>query len=110
MVGSGVAVDDLPTYEAAICEGYLAGLRDAGWTGDARIARLGHALNTAFRFGPALWAPRWAVTAPEHQRRALTEAIGEPFENSIARYGQMQPYILSLADEARGLIAALGLA
>jgi hypothetical protein len=110
MWGNGVAVDDLPTLDAAIFEGYLTGLRDTGWCGDARLARLGHALNTAFRFGPALVVPRWAVTAPEEQRRALTDSIGEPYENLVARYGRMQPYVLGLADEARGLIAALGLA
>jgi hypothetical protein len=110
MWGNGVAVDDLPVFDAAIFEGYLAGLRDAGWSGDPRFVRLGHALNTAFRFGPALIVPRWAVTAPEQQRRALADSIGEPYENLLARYGQMQPYVLGLADQARALIAALGLA
>jgi hypothetical protein len=107
---AGVTVDDLPVLDAAIFQGYLAGLRDAGWRGDPRVARLGHALNTALRFGPTLVVPRFAVSATDEQRAATSTSIGEPYENLLARYGRMQPYVLGLAKEARGLIAALGLA
>jgi hypothetical protein len=41
--GNGVSVDDLPALDAHVFDGYLGGLRDAGWRGDARLARLGYA-------------------------------------------------------------------
>ncbi|MCI0686960.1 MAG: phosphotransferase [Sporichthyaceae bacterium] len=36
-----VAAADLPALEAAVFDGYLKGIQDAGWTGDARLIQLG---------------------------------------------------------------------
>jgi hypothetical protein len=38
---------------------------------------------------------------------ALADSIGEPYENLLARYGQMQPYVLDRADEARKLLGTI---
>jgi hypothetical protein len=48
---AGFPVEDAPDLAETIFEGYLAGLRDAGWSGDAAIPRLGFALACA------PWAP-----------------------------------------------------
>ncbi len=36
-----IDASELPALEAAVLDGYCAGLTDAGWTGDLRLARLG---------------------------------------------------------------------
>lgn len=36
-----VSAEDLPEFEAAVLDGYLDGLRQAGWAGDARLVQLG---------------------------------------------------------------------
>jgi hypothetical protein len=101
-----VGPEDLPALETHVFEGYLAGLRDAGWGGDARLARLGYAATVALRYGPLLGVPP-QLEADERQRAALTQTLGHPFEEAVARYGRMLPHILDRADEARRLLAAL---
>jgi len=102
----GVGPEDLPALEAHVFEGYLAGLRDAGWAGDARLARLGYAVTVALRYGPLLGiVPQ--LEADEQQQAALTQTLGHPFAEAVARYGRLLPHVLDRADEARRLLAAL---
>jgi aminoglycoside phosphotransferase (APT) family kinase protein len=49
-----VQPEDLPEVDHIAFAGYLQGLREAGWCGDAKLARLGHAASLALRFAPLL--------------------------------------------------------
>lgn len=84
-------------------DGYLEGLRDAGWHGDRRLVRLGFAANAALR---------WVFRAPalreiaEPERRAREEhRWGRPFEELLAGRAALTYALLDLADEARTLLA-----
>jgi hypothetical protein len=101
---------DLTSAEAgdlleAVFEAYLAGLRDSGWTGDSRLARLGYAAATALRWGLSL-APlavtqeRWYI----YIAGLVEHSFGETVEEFLERMGQVLPLWLDLADEARSLL------
>jgi hypothetical protein len=104
--GNGVGADDLPALEAHVFDGYMAGLHDAGWTGDPRLARLGYAASAALRFGPLLGFPTF-VEAGAKQRQAIAETLGHPYEQLLERYSHMLPLILERAEEAHRLVAAI---
>lgn len=44
-------VDQLPEFETAALDGYVDGLRGAGWDGDPECVRLGYCATVALRFG-----------------------------------------------------------
>jgi hypothetical protein len=83
-------------------ESYLAGLRDVGWPGDWRLARLGYSIAGTI----PLAAIRW-IREPE-LRAAASQALGRPSEEIIANEVSMHRYILDLADEARELLPLVG--
>lgn len=92
------------THEA-LFDGYLAGLRDAGWRGDAGLVRFGFAADAALR---------WVFRAPglreiaEPERRARDERRwNRPFEELLAGRAALTYSLLDLADEARALTATL---
>jgi hypothetical protein len=105
--GNGVGVGDLPALDAHVFAGYLEGLREAGWRGDARLARLGYAASAALRYGPLFALAQLAISADEQQRAAVERTVGQPFEEHVARYGRMLPFVLERAEEARQLLTAL---
>jgi hypothetical protein len=47
------------------------------------------------------------VDADEQRKTALSQTLGHPFEEMMARYGRMLPYVLERADEARQLLAEI---
>jgi len=102
----GMEPEDLPALDVYVFDGYLAGLRDAGWDGDTRLARLGYAATVALRYGPLLATPT-LIEVDEQQKAVLTQTLGHPFEEGMARYGRMLPQVLAHADEARALLAAI---
>jgi hypothetical protein len=87
----------------AVFEGYLAGLRDAGWSGDAAVPRLGFALACA------PWAPLtaglWFMTDPEAAARAQ-RMWRRPLEELVAIRAVMTPLLLDLVDEAYARVDA----
>jgi hypothetical protein len=105
--GNGVGAEDLPALDEHVFGGYLDGLRDAGWRGDARLARLGYAASAGLRYGPLFGLAQLATSADAQQRAALARSVGQPFEEHVARYGRMLPFLLDRADEARQLLTAL---
>jgi len=80
-------------------EGYLAGLRDAGWPGDARLARLGYTAGV-ISFGGA-YSP---VAIDKPAVIAQVERAWGPLGDVLDRWAAVRPYMLELADEARELM------
>jgi hypothetical protein len=80
---------------------YVAGLRDAGWGGDERTARLGYCAGV-IRYGVNAWA---LVALREPELAARAERVWGPFGEQVVRFGAVQRYTLALADEARALLA-----
>jgi hypothetical protein len=98
---NGVEPEQLPELDGLAFAGYLQGLRDAGWSGEAQAARLGYAATLALRFGlliPEAW------TLDEGGRERLEKLVGHPVEEAVDRYAAMRRFVLARADEAQQLI------
>jgi hypothetical protein len=91
-------IDDL--YDA-VRDGYLAGLRDAGWNGPAEIVDL--AMSAAIAAKYAWFAPRMLRAAIE--RRELFNR--RPIEDAFAWQAPVIPFLLSRAEQARRLARVL---
>ena len=93
--------------EEAVVKGYVAGLREAGWRGHARLVRLGYAATAPLRYGLAT-AGLLALTL-RHQDGvgALERRRLQFIEQIVAQDAALVAYLLDLADEARMVIADL---
>lgn len=92
---------DLPLLDDEAFAGYLAGLRDAGWAGDAARVRLGFTVAAALQwcFGPLLGL---AITSGGLD--ALVSKWRRPADELVDRWCALTTYALRLADEARTLL------
>jgi hypothetical protein len=98
---NGVEPEDLPSLDAIAFEGYLAGLRDAGWRGDAAAVRLGYSATLALRFGMLIFE---ALALDEPGRERLERLMGHSPEEVADNLAKMRRFILARADEARELM------
>jgi hypothetical protein len=97
--GSLAELDDLVFQE------YLAGLRDAGWTGDPALPRLGFAIASALR---GLSPATVELVTSEQWRRQVEEIVGCSAEDLLDRLAKMLEVTLDRADEARELLPLVG--
>lgn len=96
---------DLPALAAACLAGYGAGLADAGWPGDARLARVGFAIGTVLHFGPC--GPFvFRLRYPE-MAEALARAEGRGLYETVDRLAAVQRFALDQLDAVRDDLAAL---
>jgi hypothetical protein len=98
--------EELPQLEAAVFDAYLEGLADVGWRGDRRLARLGYTITVALRWGGM---PFWAWIDDEAFTSRLELTWQRPFAELLARQARLTAVLCDRADEARALIAELGL-
>jgi hypothetical protein len=91
--------------EAAAFDGYLAGLRDAGWTGDARLVRLGYCATAAVMMVPPFLGLR-LVREPAFAE-AWARARARPAEEVRDRFVSVCRLLLERAEEARALAPVL---
>jgi hypothetical protein len=93
--------------EEIVYEGYLEGLRDAGWQGDPRQARLGYvAASLRFRCGELDRV--MALILDESQHSWAEKVFGCPIEEVEDHWARVGRLIDSLTDEARDLMDILG--
>ncbi|MCA9964626.1 MAG: phosphotransferase [Anaerolineales bacterium] len=96
---------DLAQFDQAVFDGYVAGLRDAGWPGEARLARLGYLCAMVLR-GLAGVRQDVGMLLDEHnpmlrqreQDLGSKEAVAD-FMADVRRFR-----LLQMADEARRLL------
>ncbi|MCB9078619.1 MAG: phosphotransferase [Anaerolineaceae bacterium] len=99
-----VDITEAKTLEAIAIEGYLAGLQDVGWRGDAHITRFGFTAAASLFMGVGavgMWLP---ILLEEETSRSVEKVFGHPLESILARFAALQDYLLDLGDEARELI------
>ncbi|MDQ3553820.1 MAG: aminoglycoside phosphotransferase family protein [Chloroflexota bacterium] len=110
LVSASLRKGDFPADRAAeldatVVDAYLAGLRDAGWSGDPRFVRLGYAMSLALR----CWFVRDTL-------RNLTDAepgvrFGRapdvPAGDVLRAFVLVSRFLLDRTDEARALAATL---
>ncbi len=104
-----VEVGEVGELEATVLDGYLAGLRDAGWSGDPRVVRLGYLVSALLWMGATL--PGWAaVMLPDEAGINVPAMYGRSADAVLAGWVTLTEFLLSRADEARQLMGKLGLA
>lgn len=104
MGGVGPAELQQPVFE-----GYIQGLREAGWNGDVAVVRLGYAASAALRYS-CLTAGVVLLNAIEpNLRAAMEQRHGRPIEEVLKQQAALFSFCLELADEARELMRGLSL-
>ena len=94
--------------DRVVFDGYLDGLRDAGWTGPIDHARLGFAAAVALRWGFLAGALRELLAgAPDVQHPSHGEPIST--EAAVRQWVRLIEFLLERAQEARRLSGRLTL-
>jgi hypothetical protein len=102
-----IDLDQAQALEEIVFEGYLEGLRDAGWRGDPWQVRLGYtAASLRFRF--AELNRTMDLILDESQHPFMEQAFGRPVEEIEDHWAQVGYLVDSLTGEARELIDILG--
>jgi hypothetical protein len=91
--------------EGACFAAYLDGLRDTGWAGDPRSVRLGYVATAALRYSIGL-LPRAIEMVRDPSLHPFAE---QTFDRPVGEFvdywvDQMWPFLLSLGEEAKGLL------
>jgi hypothetical protein len=89
--------------EEAVLDGYLGGLRMAGWQGDKRLPRLGYLLSLALYWGGTL-PHEVALQQPGETKVDPLAKFGAPLEALLPGWRRLAEFALDRADEARSLL------
>lgn len=89
--------------ETAVLAGYISGLRDAGWEGDTRLARLGYLIALALYWGGTLPC-EVALAQPGESRVNVEAKYGRSLSDILPGWRQLAEFALDRADEARRLM------
>jgi hypothetical protein len=102
-----IELEEARALDRLVFEGYVAGLREAGWRGDVQQARFGYVASAALRYGiPLLWGLADALDDSRHA--AVEEQFGRPVAEILKRRAEGTYLLLELAEEARGLLPGIG--
>lgn len=106
LVRQAVAMADAVKLEDLVLDGYLAGLRDAGWQGDPLAVQCGYAAAAVLRGG--LVAPGLRLVTLDDAGRAMEERRwGRPLEQIMEERAALTCFLLDRADKVRTLAARL---
>ncbi len=95
-----VVPDQAKALDQAVFSGYVEGLRDAGWQGDARLARLGYCVNAALVLGLAWPVVHLGFMQEPEWVGLMQKSIGHPIDAIFEAWSATQFFLLDLADEA----------
>ncbi|MEM7330955.1 MAG: phosphotransferase [Chloroflexota bacterium] len=99
MIWFRVDADEAIAFGELIYQGYLAGLREAGWQGEERLVRLGFTASSVLRWlMPGLFWLRGTVD-PEYVDQ-WTAWWQRPLPVMLTQWVKVTIYLLNLADEA----------
>ena len=101
----GIAPRDL---DAACFASYLEGLREAGWTGDERLVRLGFTVDAALRTTIGLLRVILPLVSEPARRPVVEDRFGYPLEEVVEAWAELWSFQFELAEEARALLRAVG--
>jgi hypothetical protein len=103
-----VGLDKAQALEEIVFEGYLDGLRDAGWRGDSRQVRLGYAAAASLRYRCGGELGRFlAIMLDESLHDIAQSAFGRPIGEVADFWAQVARLFDGTIDEARELIDTL---
>jgi len=101
-------VSALPELDAVTFSNYLEGLREAGWLGEAELARLGYTAWLAVWWG-CVFPIAFTFWASEGFRSYALQQFGVAGEAMYEKWMPWLEAILDYADEARQLASKLGM-
>ena len=102
-----VDLAQVQALEDVVFEGYLEGLRDAGWRGDPRQVRLGYAAGSLrLRLGELNRAVDMLLDESQHP--FVEQVFGRSLEEIEDHWAEVGSLCDSLIDEARELMEVLG--
>jgi hypothetical protein len=101
-----IELDQAQVLEEIVFEGYLEGLRDAGWRGDPRQVRLGYAAGS-LRFRFAELNRTMEILLDESRHPFVEQAFGRSVEEIEDHWAQVGSLVDSLTDEAQELMGIL---
>jgi hypothetical protein len=101
----GIAPREL---DAACFASYVAGLREAGWTGGEHLVRLGFTTAAALRHTVGLLRLILPVVCDPALRPAMEELFGHPLEEVVEVWAELWSFQFELAEEARALLSTVG--
>ena len=115
LVGGGVSFYDIPAadakeYEAVVLEGYMAGLRNAGWQGSPELVRFGFAATTVLHQGLGLTGMILLLLANEEGIRFYENFFGGSIRDLLPQRAIYQRYYYDLGEEALALLDKLAAA
>ncbi len=103
-----IDIERIAELDGLIFGGYVDGLRDAGWQGDARLARFGYAATAALT-AIANQAIQWPSVA---KRAAALPPDAEPprllSPGGVEQAAALHAHLLTLGDEAYALLGTFG--
>jgi hypothetical protein len=91
--------------DEAVFSGYCAGLREAGWEGDLRLARFGYTVTAALTSGVAFATIITGLLATPEDIATGEAIVGHPIDEQLAQWGVLEPFLLDLGDEALALMS-----
>lgn len=98
--------DQAKALDGAVFEGYLMGLREAGWQGDERIVRYGYAAAAAL-YGLGLTGDGLPTISNSKVYPLIERIFRQPAADVFLSWGQFWPDLLDLGDEAERILAEL---
>lgn len=101
-----VQPEELSELEHIAFAGYLEGLREAGWSEDARLARLGYTASVALRFAPLLGWFELAASDEDGKAR-LQSFYTHPLDEVADQIAAIRRFALGRAQEARALLQVM---
>jgi hypothetical protein len=100
----GIAPHDL---DVACFANYVAGLREAGWTGDEHLVRLGFTADAALHTTVGALRQALPLVTDPALHPFVEDLVGRPLEEAMAAWAELWPFQFALAEEARGLLHAV---
>jgi hypothetical protein len=82
----------------AVLDGYVEGLRAAGWRGDHRLVRFGYMAGAVLHYG---LFPLGVLMLDERLRERFERALGHPVGEIADRWAETVSVLLQQADQAR---------
>jgi hypothetical protein len=92
--------------DQTVFEGYLEGLRSAGWRGDPRLIRFAYAAGSILKFSIGVSGVAYML-ADENQHPLLEQMFGHPLDELVDAWGSTMRFLMELSGEARELASQL---
>lgn len=93
--------DQLPAIDSTACDGYLDGLRAAGWHGESETVRLGYAAAVALHYG---LVPLGIYLTDDRLRPRFEQLFSRDATSIADHWATVSVYLFDRADEARTLL------